>query len=653
MRRTPILRPLRQNGGTLYVFPSATEDIGLNLNSRGTGVSMSHYALLNLPAKFWEGGSNSASISAFANQPSGQAEPEQSASNELTEGCTAIAADLQNYVFNFETVLLNQPNYNYQEYHTVSERVFWHWLKEKCGIFNPTSPESLPYYFYENDKEKKIVQCFGSIDSGNSLSTEFGMFNETYVNIPSSYGNGPVFFKKSQDPTETNYISGKVYMPSNAGLLEGRDEDNIDSVKILEDSTPAMDGVGYVDTDCLEIVKDISEIQAILQKVCEDDEILINSYDDINIDKHNYFKETEFNLTGKVEFNFNAILLYYSIYDHDDTEKSAYATNLFGVIFLEGPDSDGQISPLTKKMSYKGSDVGFDGGYFGNSYSFRVNIKTMSVYDNTDAVIQDNTTMSAISSVEFSDVIYNLNNAISALNTNIQSIGVIQNQYINILRYYDEQRNAIEDVSTKLKSLLTGSSTSAMNANSVYTNEIRPSDKQKNTIKISVKYTENDTREDAEYSEYDYTPPIVITNDATTTNITTEYKPIREITEDSLGVWEEDLTDTKLFDIINNTQINYYHYQDSLYYKVNVPEYLLSSLKFTNLYKSATDIFTLEEIQKNKILSDVKYINFDAFIPLIINYIKDLNSRISALEEAASENEESTEGSEGGDEDQP
>ena len=50
--KTPLLRPLRDFGGTLYIFPSATEDIGLNLNSRATGVALSHYALLNLGESF-------------------------------------------------------------------------------------------------------------------------------------------------------------------------------------------------------------------------------------------------------------------------------------------------------------------------------------------------------------------------------------------------------------------------------------------------------------------------------------------------------------------------------------------------------------------------------------------------------------------------
>jgi hypothetical protein len=100
--------------------------------------------------------------------------------------------------------------------------------------------------------------------------------------------------------------------------------------------------------------------------------------------------------------------------------KSAYAVNLFGIIFLDGATKEGSaytIHGLTKRKSF-GSEAN---SFFGNSYSFRVNLKTMSVYDNTDSVISDNTTMSSIYSVDFSDVISNLNRAIDVMNTNVQS----------------------------------------------------------------------------------------------------------------------------------------------------------------------------------------------------------------------------------------
>ena len=115
MIRTPLLRPLRDNGATLYVFPSANEDIGLNLNSRATGVAMSHYALLNLPVMF------------------GNTDPKAES--------IAIATDLQNYMMNLECTLLNQDSYNYQEYHTVTERAFFHWLKSIATRFKLNQEE--------------------------------------------------------------------------------------------------------------------------------------------------------------------------------------------------------------------------------------------------------------------------------------------------------------------------------------------------------------------------------------------------------------------------------------------------------------------------------------------------------------------------------
>ena len=96
--KTPLLRPLRENGATLYVFPSASEDIGLNINNGTNGVALSHYALLNLKKSNF-----------------GFTDP------------VDIIRSLQNYAMNFETVLINDPKYNFQEPYTASENVFWHW----------------------------------------------------------------------------------------------------------------------------------------------------------------------------------------------------------------------------------------------------------------------------------------------------------------------------------------------------------------------------------------------------------------------------------------------------------------------------------------------------------------------------------------------
>ena len=617
MIRTPLLRPLRDNGATLYVFPSANEDIGLNLNSRATGVAMSHYALLNLPVMF------------------GNTDPK-------TESI-AIATDLQNYMMNLECTLLNQDSYNYQEYHTVTERAFFHWLKSFEKRYNNSklslerTQNGNDVYYKETDNTNRVVQCFGAIDAGNSLSTEFGMFNETYVNIPTSYGNGPVFFKQVQDSSETNYIYGKTYNTGDSEHLQGR-KNNVDTLKILSDVKPKYDsGTSYKLDDAYEIVKDINEVQSACRAFTNDKNIQINSYDDVNIDQKTQFSGKYCDITSNpCEFGFNAILLYYSVYDQNDTTKTAYAINLFGIVFLDSPSSvqNGQakIPSLIKKKSFGGANKA---NFFGNSYSFRVNIKTLSVYDNTDAMIQDNTTMSSINSVDFSDVVSNLNRAIDVMNTNVQSTMAIQDAYMTTLKLTDENKQKLQELETKLDGYLNGSKTSGIVSQNIRTKIIQPitdtsidssvSDGN-NMIKIQLNKQLTDFINTAEYQGSSYTPPIKILNDEYTYNVPTVYKPIFNVStqaDTALGEWSTDTGDIN--DIINGINVNYYTYNNNVYPSIELPQYILQGFGFDKLVYRTGD-------PNNDNEKDTTFLNYESLIPLMIKYIQDLNKRIDELE---------------------
>ena len=617
MIRTPLLRPLRDNGATLYVFPSANEDIGLNLNSRATGVAMSHYALLNLPVMFGNTDPKSESI--------------------------AIATDLQNYMMNLECTLLNQDSYNYQEYHTVSERAFFHWLKSFEKRYNNSklslerTQNGNDVYYKETDNTNRVVQCFGAIDAGNSLSTEFGMFNETYVNIPTSYGNGPVFFKQVQDSSETNYIYGKTYNAGDSEHLQGR-KNNVDTLKILSDVKPKYDnGTSYKLDDAYEIVKDINEIQSACRAFTNNKNIQINSYDDVNIDQKSQFKGEYCDITSELcEFGFNAILLYYSVYDQNDTTKTAYAINLFGIVFLDSPSSvqNGQakIPSLIKKKSFGGANKA---NFFGNSYSFRVNIKTLSVYDNTDAMIQDNTTMSSINSVDFSDVISNLNRAIDVMNTNVQSTMAIQDAYMTTLKLTDDNKQKLQELEDKLDGYLNGSKTSGIVSQNIRTKIIQPitntsidssvSDGN-NMIKIQLNKQLTDFINTEEYQGSTYTPPIKILNDEYTYNVPTVYKPIFNVStqaDTALGEWSSDTGDIN--DIINGINVNYYTYNNNVYPSIELPQYILQGFGFDKLVYRTGD-------PNNDNEKDTTFLNYESLIPLMIKYIQDLNERIKKLE---------------------
>lgn len=560
----------------------------------------------------------------------------------------AIATDLQNYMMNLECTLLNQDSYNYQEYHTVTERAFFHWLKsfEKRTIKDsPLDPvkrfkldlkrkqdSNSVYYKEDKDNKNRIVQCFGAIDAGNSLSTEFGMFNETYVNIPTSYGNGPVFFKQVQDSSETNYIYGKTYNTGDSEHLQGR-KNNVDTLKILSDVKPRYDnGTSYKLDDAYEIVKDINEIQSACRAFTNDKNIQINSYDDVNIDQKSQFKGKYDITLNPCEFGFNAILLYYSVYDQNDTNKTAYAINLFGIVFLDSPSSvqNGQakIPSLIKKKSFGGANKA---NFFGNSYSFRVNIKTLSVYDNTDAMIQDNTTMSSINSVDFSDVISNLNRAIDVMNTNVQSTMAIQDAYMTTLKLTDENKQKLYELETKLDGYLNGSKTSGIVSQNIRTKIIQPitdtsidssvSDGN-NMIKIQLNKQLTDFINTEEYQGSTYTPPIKILNDEYTYNVPTVYKPIFNVStqaDTALGEWSSDTGNIN--DIINGINVNYYTYNNNVYPSIELPQYILQGFGFDKLVYRTGD-------PNNDNEKDTTFLNYESLIPLMIKYIQDLNERI-------------------------
>ena len=541
---TPLVRRLRDQSGTLISFPSVSEDIGINLFQRNTKISLSHYALLNLPSANTLA-SQDASIDAnnfnLTNIP-GHLSNVFGTSTKRSASWQ-IAASLQNYLMNFETVLLNQPEYNYQLTDTVSERCFWKWLGEMGAIrFIKAKTNSGQTYFTEAPESRiiqnadgttttvstgynRVVKCFGEISATNSLSNEFGMSNEVYCNIPTSYGSPLQFFKQIEDQ---NYRLGEVYTCASPTYLEGRDNETNDSIiytintpfgdnadpayvphiftedqfgnkemtsrtwweaegitlnrnsaykcyithKKIEDLEKdenlagygfdkeslsflmSFDSIGSEErdpnaypkdfrktvVDGISLVKRISELRKIYG--VDNNELSTLSFDEINTNPE-YVLENN--------FQFNAVLLYYTIYDSEETVP--LATNLFGILFLDSPVYsnstngtansgamlDFYIPALLKKKS---NDSGF-----GTGFSFRINVKTLSIYDNTDAYINDNTTSASIIGEDFNQVIHNLNHSIEILNGNVLTTKKIADKYIDL---YNNQKSMLDDL-TDLK----------------------------------------------------------------------------------------------------------------------------------------------------------------------------------------------------------
>lgn len=422
--RTPTIKP-RTQGGTFYTFPSAMEDIGLNINELKNKVALSHYVLLNIPA--------------FTAKDFG---------NGVNSGDYTFAEHLENYAFNMETVLRNQPTYNFAESLSVSERVFWKFMQH-YGYVSFTKDETTGYYV----EDSSCVKAFGQISAGAQRTDEYGIYNETFVQVPSSYGRMKTMFKPTLD--KNYYNGGEFYSESTAGFLEN----NIDEISGGKLPTGIS---AYAEYDNIgngyEVASETDALCAVLSLTdlckCYNETL---SYDDLAI------KGIGLDAAEKDDpYEFNAILLYYSIYD--SAAKNILATNLYGILLLESASEtlDGKYAfPIIEKRKTTTTQV-------GNSYSFRLNIKTSSIYSG-DTTVYDNSTAAYEMSTEFNDVIRNLSAAVETLKSNANVIAKISTDNVSIKQLALQCMDRVEDIERDIRLIKSGK-TREISANSISAN---------------------------------------------------------------------------------------------------------------------------------------------------------------------------------------
>lgn len=521
---TPLLKPLRisstgSSGGSLYVFPSACEDIGLNINGGVNNVNLSHYALLNIPPASIkqilfkdddqnpaESGTANINITTDPNLNTGEN------ISDTPEGFSrALIMSLQNYAMNCDVAIMNQQNkettehvYNYSNYSTYTEPIFWKWLSKtkllklsnNIVTYDAGSRYNIFYessYNKDNDVNKQdntVVKCLGSISGGNNVQNNFGMYNETYITIPTSYGAGPVIFS-SLNITNISAISSSI-----DDTLEGLGTNQY--MSYLGYDKPFYDENKHYDIGIeieynsipISLTKDPNIIARDLKKFNNFSNIntdLIQSYDDINIDMYNQ-------LHIDTEFDFNAILLYYSIFDetNNKTSKIPQAINLFGILFLDGPQSAG-TNEAGDKLYYISSHKKTKSTEqrFGNSFSFRVNLNTLPIYDNTDAIIQDSTTNSGITATETGELVSILNKSINVLTNNTKIINNIQSDYKSIKEFYKHNSEKIDELSQQVDNYVKGKLSNIINVDKIYAKNLYPIDNE--GIRVFSHNPNNDT----------------------------------------------------------------------------------------------------------------------------------------------------------------
>ena len=424
MAVTSFIKPIDTNRGIFYTFKSAMNDFTRTI---GKQFKFSKYALLRIPHMGMSNDIPTDNIVQFL----GAGESVLSENIDDANYNVNLAESFQNYCLNLETNILNSDEYNNHTFSTVSERVFWKWLKEMGVVrFRETSgnvnDSEKDYDILPNEKrfvEKdeydgnnkvydRVVKYIGDVSMVNTNNNS-DSYIEIYIHTPTNVGNIPyTLFKSRADDNYYNnmIITNNVNNPLDVKYLAGRHNNDTHpyglNTKAFYDIGESSSVTSYIGNDLntlpntqgrwIENIIDYAYFtdstfndatEDIIRRVLNSNNniyvnLIRNRLDGIELDfSINHYKLansepdiktfTDFSsYYNSVDFDFNAILLYYDLVDLETEE--VLSTNLYGVLFLNKVVKGGVdwYIPMIKKHIPDPTN-----GIYGNSFAHKFNIK--------------------------------------------------------------------------------------------------------------------------------------------------------------------------------------------------------------------------------------------------------------------------------------
>jgi hypothetical protein len=424
MAVTPLLKPIQNKKGILYTFQSALEDIDLKVANGTNDVRYSKFALLRIP----EFGTPDSLETDNKFQFLAQGE------SSLLEGVNTdqninLAQSFQSYALNMETLLLSRPQYKQEAERTVSERVFWKWLKEAGGVrFRDANVVEKNINALGTDKRfveeydptgtyNKVVQYIGDIDVVNTVKSTENSYTEVYIHIPTNVGSTThVLFESvkddnyfpnmtiannADDPLDIEYLSGRHYNETHPFGLSIKAYYDLDDASVYSEVSDTFGGAAVpgnwfshtinnayytdstlgeydiADTDWVTKTFGISTVEYARTKL---DGISL----DFNLDNYKLASENpeikvfaQFNdYIANKDFQYNAILIYYDTYDANSLDAegnpSSFTTNLYGIMFLDKIEQSGLEFEIPYITKYKPDPLNKTNG---NAFSHKMNLK--------------------------------------------------------------------------------------------------------------------------------------------------------------------------------------------------------------------------------------------------------------------------------------
>jgi len=431
MAVTPLIKPVQDKKGIFYNFQSALEDINITLANSENAVRFSKFVLLRIPEI------GTPNTLATDNKIQFAAAGESPIIEGLNpDNNVNLAENFQNYALNLEALLLSRPTYKKNERLTVSERVFWKWLKETGAIrFQdanaleknsanlPVDPvDHTEYRFVEkpetNSTYNRVVKYVGDIDVVNTLSSSENSYTEVYIHVPTNVGTTPhVLFKSIKDdnykpgmtiantlaaPLDVEYLSGRHYNETHPFGLTLKAFYDLDDASVNTQIKNTLAGAYapgnwftgtinnsyYTDNNGSNqyyVASDQFIKKTLGPTIVEYQRSTLDGIS-IDFDLANYKLASEnpeikvfsqFNdYVANRDFEFNAVLVYYDTYDPNNLDSNGnpidFKTNLYGVLFLDKIQQSGLEFAIPPITKYKPDPISKTNG---NSFSFKLNLK--------------------------------------------------------------------------------------------------------------------------------------------------------------------------------------------------------------------------------------------------------------------------------------
>jgi hypothetical protein len=338
------------------------------------------------------------------------------------------------------------------------------WVEEDTLLSGNGSP---------NPRYERIVQYIGDIDVVNSVQNSENAYSEVYIHIPTGDGGTPyVLFKTTadenyypdrtftnfpKDPTDTEYLQGRdsasgLYGPNGLPKLAIFDQDVLGEPGVSgtsatgsftnnwysprDEANSYFTEASFFDSSNFEIEKYVAASGPGSYSVTYNR----SNLDGVQIDFdpasykaiQNYVGIStieEWNGTPvTTSFEFNAVLVYYDVYDPNNPTDSE--TNLYGILFLNDPEP---VSTNAAKLpSFKKFKPDPITKLNGNSYGFKINLKFDTDVEST-GVEQAINDYSSFSLSIFMDAATVLQDAAKNLNDRTLQIAAMQEE-INYLK---------------------------------------------------------------------------------------------------------------------------------------------------------------------------------------------------------------------------